>query len=199
MKKIFLDQKTLRLLFLPANTIIMVIIWITTCIPFNKIPTDPYADFVFYLFKPMLLIEIVLSTCVLVIGYTGATRYNQCWQASYTFFLFLLCIIGIFTIVFCDGLHNSLETVIPNLLSEGQYTSEISEVFSSLSCSQWDDTETIVGCHTKLVNALGNYPEWARPYMIAALVFLIIYTLINLFVTIFVSLQEESANHIEVE
>ena len=199
MYKLYLDQKTIRLFFIPANFIFLIVILITTCIPFQKIPNENYSIFVFWLFKPMLLVEIVLTTCVLVMGFTGATKYNRCWQSSFTFFIFLLCIIGIFTLTFCDDIKHSADTVMVNLINENQYASMIMEIFSDLGCSSWEDSESAVGCHTKLLNAIGNYPEWARPYIIAALTFLIIYFILNLGVSLFVSLKEESANLIENE
>ena len=199
MLKIFLDQKTIRLIFIPLNFIFLIIILITTCIPFQKIPTELYSTFVFWLFKPILLVEIVLTTCVLVMGFTGATKFNRCWQSSFTFFIFLLCIIGICTLSFCDDIRYSADTVIVNLQKEGQYTDIISQIFSDLDCQEWEDTNEAVGCHKKLLNAIGNYPDWARPYIISALTFLIIYFLINLFISLFVVLKEESANLIENE
>jgi len=191
---ISLTQTTLRIILVPLNFLALIGVVLTTSIPFSKIPNDKYTPFVFWLFKPTLLIEIVLSITVLVMGFTGATKYNKCWQGSYSFFLFLLCIIAYFCDVFCKGIDHSLETVIPTILAQNQYLDDIRGIQEQRNCSHWNNSlSNETNCLVKIRESIGNYPVWSQKYVFVSFIILVAYTIINIFFFMFVSEFEESA------
>ena len=188
--QIVLKQSTLRYILVPLNFLTLIGVLITTVYPFLKIPTGKFVPFVFWLFKPTLLIEIVLSTTVLIMGFTGATKYNKCWQGSFSFFLFLLVIISYFALEFCKGIDYSLRTVIPTIKSQGQYLDDIEAIYKEINCTEWNST--INGCETLIREKISEYSPTYQKFVFFSLIFLSFYTLINIFFFIFVSEFEDS-------
>ncbi|OHT16558.1 hypothetical protein TRFO_13155 [Tritrichomonas foetus] len=190
MNQLYLSQKLIRVILVTANVLVLAAMLATTIIPFQKIPDASFTPFVFWLFKPSILIELVLSTTVLLMGFTGATKYNKCWQGSYSFFILLLVILSVLAFLACNDIYNSLDTVIPKINDAHQYQYYIRTMAIEINCYnytiadiEWDGED---GCKNIIFNKINKIPESCKPYTIASLVILSCYLILNVIFFIFV-------------
>ena len=201
---ISLPQKTLRWILIPTNAAFLLIVLICTTVPYSFIPNKSYTPFVFWLFKPALLIEIILSTTVLVMGFTGATKYNKCWQGSYSFFLLLLVVIACCVLATANDIMNSQKNVIKDLGSVGTYESYLLQIKDDFNCPLtdnctgsaylcWENTvDPSLGCYEIIKKDMHDVPDKVKPWIIASIVFLSI-AVINILLFLFVSDADDSA------
>ena len=151
---LFLSQNALRVALLPINVIIIIICITISAYLQNFIPNYEFASFVFWLLKPCLHIQLMMTCIILIVGLAGNIRYSKCWQGSYTFFVFILTVLNGVTYYFSTDLLHSADTIIPKLDSVGAYLYERLSAFYEIQQLRWGPTscicssnETLDQCH----------------------------------------------------
>lgn len=200
--KIYASQNFLRYSFIAANSVVFVLCMVMSALGYSKIPNYPWGDYVFWLYKPLILILLILTVVVVPMGYTGAIKFNKCWQSSYSFFVFALLVFSILAYLAAKDIKNESETIIPKLYMTGLYYSQIYELAAKydavvspespyvyMNYLVWqDDYEyNIKGLHSYITEELGNFPEKAKKYTLATLIIYIIFFVYNLFISVFVA------------
>jgi len=202
---------------IPINAIVLLAGGILSFIISQKIPSDTYAEFVFWVMKPCSHITFTLTGIILVVGFAGNIRYTKCWQGSYSFFVFLLTLFYYLNHYFAANLPAAASNVIPQVYQSGAFLQEIEQIYSDLNCSTWDlfngtctdlqyykivDCEghederyIIEGCYTKIISKMGTVSTQISSLSKIGILIMLIYTLFLLFVFIFV--EEESQVELE--
>jgi hypothetical protein len=139
--QLVLSQEAIRLALLPVNLIVLVISVTIVAYLNSHVPNYMFSDFVFWLLKPAIKIQIMLTAIILVVGFVGNIRYNKCWQGSYAFFVFLLTAIYATSYYFSVDLLHSAETIIPKLDKAGAYFFERLEAFKEIGVLKWEPSE----------------------------------------------------------
>ena len=140
---ILLSQNTLRIALLPANVIIFIVCVTISAYLGDLVPKYQFTSFVFWLLKPCLHVQLMMTCIILIVGLAGNIRYSKCWQGSYTFFVFILTVINGMTFFFSKDLLHSADTVIPKLDTVQAYQIERFNAFSEIKQLRFEPTVCI--------------------------------------------------------
>lgn len=141
MWQLILKQSVIRYILIPIN-IVMIVACITLTALLNKaVPSDGWSDFVFWLLKPSLQVQLMMTCIILIVGISGNIRYNKCWQGSYAFFTGILAVVYIFSLAFSTKLDYSAETTVPRLQKEDAYSDEIYRLLQEMEVVAWMPTK----------------------------------------------------------
>lgn len=176
---------TIRLITLPANALVLVLMLIVTGLPLGKMPEESFSRFVFWTLKPMIVILLIFSVAILSVGFLGGVKYDPCWQCSYSIFLFFSLIVASLWMASNNALEWSISSVIPKLYSQGEYVDVINDMAKELNCfdeekgrMMWDD-EGVENCYTKIRERVGDFDVLSRQCCITAIIVLTLYCAMN--------------------
>lgn len=192
-----LEQNTIRYIFLPATLVTLISIIITTSIPLKNLPKK--VILVNWLFEPTLIVEIILSICVLVIGFTGATKFNRCWQVSYSFFVGLVVIVAILSVSAVKTITSSVDNIYGRFWYADYIVYQVEAVKMEFDCTNFSEGENGTNCRPHIINSIGSFPDSAKRYVTASLIIISLYFILNVFLSVFVSLKEDKNEAIQDE
>lgn len=193
---------TIRLILLPINALVLLIMLIVTCLPLAKMPEMEFSVLIFWTLKPVIVIECIFAVTTLVIGFLGATKYEPCWEGSYSVFLLLCVFAAGFWMQSNDNIQETIDTLIPTLLNQTrQYRSHIKAGAKELGCLNstkpwsliWEDVELTgqQGCKSLITSKVGDFPTLSRTCCAISIVVLILYMLLHCFFFVAVSDSED--------
>ena len=188
---------TIRLITLPVNAVVLVLMLIVTGVPLAKMPSESFSQFVFWTLKPMIVVLLIFSVTTLSVGFLGGVKYDPCWQCSYSIFIFFSIIIASLWMASNNALEWSIRKVIPTLYWQGEYVVDINQMSIAMGCFNesngtmiWDDP-SVENCYTKIRERVGDFDVLSRNCCIAALVILTLYCAMNLAVFFVVADAED--------
>lgn len=205
--KIYASQSFLRYSFITANTVVLVLCLVFSVLGYTKIPDYTWCDFVFWLYKPFILIEVTMTVIVIPMGYTGAIKFNKCWQSSYSFFVFLMFIFSVLAYLTAKDIKNESETIIPKLYLTGQYYDSIYKLAEEYECLvpedspyystnflvwEYDEEFDIVGMSEHIKKEMGDFPDKAIKYTLVTMIIYVIFFAYNLFISLFIAEPDSS-------
>lgn len=161
-----------------------------------------FSPFVFWTLKPVILIELIFAVTTLTVGFLGGTKYEPCWECSYSVFLFLCLIVGFLWLESNNNIQETIDTLIPTLYDQGQLRSYIRDGARELQCLNetakpklliWEDIEETgqQGCKSLIKSKVGDFPALSHSCCITAIVTLTLYCILHLFFFVTVSDAED--------
>lgn len=205
MFKFQLPQSSIQIILFPVNSIIFVTLIIVIAIPFSKIPQKEYSRFIFSEYRPINIILLINILCFLLLGFTSTFRYSKFWQASFSCFLLVIIVLNVLSIFTLDRISVQIDTVFPDMRKANQMQAELINSARELECScypfvsewfEWTRTNGRPSCRDRLIEEIGDFRRFSRPFLISGLVIEILYSLFCLLFTIFVN-EPEVNNKIE--
>lgn len=143
MWQLILKQNTIRFILGPINLILAIACITITAVLEKKLNIDggnSWGDYIFWLLKPSLQVQLMMTCIILLVGLSGNIRYNKCWQGSYAFFTAILAIVYIFTYKFAVGINYSLDNTFKTLIEEKAYVGSIYGIYSNLHTLGYNET-----------------------------------------------------------
>lgn len=142
-----------------------------------------------WLHRPLMMVEIILPVCTLTLGFVGITRYVKCWEQSYTFFVFILLLFSVLSYTSTGSIMDSLEEIYFPIFAY-DLSPYLYNVQTGFNCIAWDN------CKEQIVSEIGDYPKFCKKYLMCSIILLSVYFAFNLFLSLFVSLDNNGANSI---
>ena len=138
---IILNQNAIRISLFPINVIIIIVCITISAYLNNLIPNYQFIGFIFWLLKPCLHVQLMMTCIITIIGLAGNIRYSTCFQGSYTFFTLVLTGVNLAAYFFSKDLPHSIETIIPKLDRAEAYLFERLASLTEINMLRWEPTE----------------------------------------------------------